>query len=309
MNNRDEALRSLVVNAWGRFERMLADQLPMMNAGDEIVLAPWLGAEGRVLAPWLDESQTPKSRPHVRLTGAGRGWVRADALGYPGLDVGCRQLSSQERLTALGWASSEDAWSSEVDSATGHFWTDTQRAGAVGQAVATVTRTLREILGVEHPAFLDVHSDDQGVVEEELYHPHPIPIRGDAKPIVPRDLDHLWSLVQAGLPARFRVVDRHRAAMRSGDHTLTATVTSAPLAVEFTSVVATGIGPTDQARVQVDQLNREYPGRQFFLVDDQLVLRERVPARPFVACQVHAVLWQLLADLEGLTRTLGPRLA
>jgi hypothetical protein len=146
-------LRSKVTEAWREFARALAALLPTLTAGAilELTLDPTASGTGDAIYS-------------VTVQAAEGGELVALAVGNASLPEGYRMdRATVAELVALGWSPP-----GVVPGSGDSFGLHTTSAQAT-QLAATIARTLRDIYGAPHPAFLVylVHDERGGTVPAE----------------------------------------------------------------------------------------------------------------------------------------------
>ncbi|HEU4423595.1 MAG TPA: hypothetical protein VFR67_13770, partial [Pilimelia sp.] len=153
-------LRAKVTEAWRDFARSLAGAIGDLPSGGvlELTLDPTASGTGDAVYS-------------VTVRAAEEGRVVALAVGNAVLPIGYRMdRSAVADLVALGWSPP-----GVVEGSRGHFGL-LSTVGDTPRLAVTVSRTLRDVYGAPHPAFLVYHAQDA----EEA--PLPISPLGTARP-------------------------------------------------------------------------------------------------------------------------------
>jgi hypothetical protein len=210
-------LRAKVTEAWRDFARSLAAAIGELPTGGllELTLDPTASGTGDAIYS-------------VSLRMAGDGRIVALAVGNAALPMGYRMdRSAVADLVALGWSPP-----GVVEGSRDHFGLHSTVGDAPRLAV-TVSRTLRDVYGAPHPAFLVYHASDE---QAEPLATNPL---GTARPETLTD--------EADLEAELDDLDAPRAAERAGR----AAEAAIPLDEQVRTVVATML-KTDLEHLQVD---------------------------------------------------------
>jgi hypothetical protein len=301
-------LRVKVTQAWQDFAAALVARLRTLPAGTrlEITLDPTASGTGAAVYA-------------VRVEVATDGKVRALAVGNAVLPQGFRlDRASIADMIALGWSPP-----GVVDGSGDFFGLDTTAAEASGLAT-TVSRTLRDVYGAPHPAFLVFLAQDSDG--------RPIPVEplGTARPEVTSaeggDLDLAAAQAAArgvppddviGLDERVRTVvatmmksdaDQLQVdadgdiGIRAGSAMVFVRVRENPPLVDVFSPVLTEVEPTERLYVKLSELTHRMPIGRLYCTDDTVWAsvpvfgRNFQPAHLMLAVQVMTGLADELDD-------------
>ncbi|PZF92310.1 T3SS (YopN, CesT) and YbjN peptide-binding chaperone 1 [Micromonospora deserti] len=303
-------LRAKVTQAWREFARALAERLPALPTGAQVELTLDPTASG-----------TGDAVYSISIEVALQGRLAARAVGNATLPPGYRlDRAAVADMVALGWSPP-----GVVEGSGEHFGLDGSTAEATRLA-ALFSRTLRDVYGAPHPAFLVylIH-DAEG---------EPLPVeplgtaRGDFGPDrdVEADLDEaLASATGAqagendvlGLAERVRTVvstmlksDSDRVQVdsdgdiniRAGSAMVFVRVRDNPPLVDVFSPVLTEVEPTERLYVKLSELTNRMPIGRLYCADDTVWAsipvfgRNFQPAHLMLAVQVMTGLADELDD-------------
>lgn len=323
-------LENSIDRGWETFERWLARVLAGMIDGDVLVIARE-SADGE---PGRDR------QPHIQFCAWGDGLIRAEAAGNRHLDrVFALTDAQHDELVALGYRAPLSPAMALAQGGSTNFNTDQSRDDAAEVASRSV-RTLREIYGLVHPAFLsfsgDIHADYDDVDEIVALHPVTATTRvpvmpagmpasgtrakdwnlAEAGPIaMPESPEHLRRLIEEAL---LPLLGRRPLVDEDGDFVVPVAgalvfvrvVESAPVVAVFSQLVRST--DDDDGRLRdVHDLNAEVEMVKFFVVDDHIVAGCTMPANPFVGAhlrQALSLVGRVANDFEDASTrsTLGP---
>lgn len=312
-------LENSVDRGWRTFEHWLARVLSGMIDGDVLVVARESG----------DGEPGRDKQPHVQFCAWGDDLLRAEAASN-------RHLERRFALTEIQYASmlelGYDAPLAPADAlANGgstNFNLDRPRSEAADIARRSV-RTLREIYGVLHPAFLSFSGDIHADFEDEDEVVELLPVSPSAVPQNPPGMPPSgtlakdWSLVEAGpiampeSPEHLRilieealvpVLGRRPLVDDDGDFVVPVdgtlvfvrVVESAPVVAVFSQVIRPVDEPDGVGR-EVARLNAEVEMVKFFAVDGRIVAGCTLPANPFVGAHLRellALIGRVATDFE-----------
>lgn len=261
-------LRGKVTQAWREFANALADTLPTLPAGGQLDLTLDPTASG-----------TGDAAYSVYVSAVEDGRLLARAVGNASLPEGFRMnRSAIADMVALGWSPPG------VEPGSGDQFGLTTAAAAgppeAGQLATVLARTLRDVYGAPHPAFLVYLAYD---ADEE---PLPVPPLGTARalpatgalppPPVPDagsdDPAHLREQVRTVIAAMQRTTPDQLTADADGDISIRAgtamvfvKVRDNPPLVDVFSPVLTGIEPSEPLYGRLSELTNRMPvGRLYF---------------------------------------------
>jgi hypothetical protein len=304
-------LRSKVTEAWREFARALAALLPTLAAGAvlELTLDPTASGTGDAVYS-------------VTVQAMEEGELVALAVGNASLPEGYRlNRAAVADLVALGWSppgvvpGSGDSFG---------LRTTTSRAA---QLAAVVARTLRDVYGAPHPAFLvySVHDEENGLLPvEPLGTARPGPGPGEGGPPSGRAelaadssdppvedvavLNEQVRTVVAALlrtePERLQLDSDGDISIRAGSAIVFVRVRDNPLLVDVISPVLTEVKPTEQLYVKLSELTNRMPIGRLYCADETVWASVPVFGRRFQP--THLVL--AIQVMTGLADELDDRL-
>jgi hypothetical protein len=257
--------------AWARFEQELAATLGELDCSLCITVEAVTTGDG--------------AAPYVQFLG-GDGELCAEVSSNAYLDESCQLDTVQtEALRSLGWVQEP-----------GENWAIDVVPAQAGWLASVAVGTLRHVLGVEHPEFLDWPRSAATVSTEPV----------SATEIgLPADADALRGLVDAVV----RDVSGHEVVrdedgdvvLWRGDNLLWIRVAEQTPTVRIFSYLACGVASRTQARLEADVLNRRYRHLKFHVIDRTLQAEIDVPAMPFVAAHLRAMIDLAAEVVEELT--------
>ncbi|HEX2774203.1 MAG TPA: hypothetical protein VHN18_17485 [Micromonosporaceae bacterium] len=305
-------LRAKVTQAWQDFATALAARLHTLGTGErlEITLDPTASGTGDAVYS-------------VSVEAAAAEQLHALAVGNAALPPGFRlDRTSVADMIALGWSPP-----GVVEGSGDHFGLPATRADLSGLA-ATVTRTLRDVYGAPHPAFLVfLVYDAEGL---------PVPVeplgtaRADTRTVVigdEIDLDEALAAARASQPGddgialdeRVRTVvatmmkseaDQLQVdadgdiGIRAGSAMVFVRVRENPPLVDVFSPVLTEVEPTERLYVKLSELTHRMPIGRLYCTDDTVWASVPVFGRNFQAA--HLML--AVQVMTGLADELDDRL-
>ncbi|HEX7745678.1 MAG TPA: hypothetical protein VF462_10505 [Micromonosporaceae bacterium] len=304
-------LRVKVTQAWQDFAAALAGRLRALPAGArlEITLDPTASGTGDAVYS-------------VSVEIAADGKISALAVGNAVLPQGFRlDRASIADMIALGWSPP-----GVVEGSGDYFGLHTTTAEATGLA-RTVSRTLRDVYGAPHPAFLVF------LVEDSDGRPVPVEPLGTARPEAPAteagepDLAAALATVRAaqpsddaiGLDERVRTVvatmmksdaDQLQVdadgdiGIRAGSAMVFVRVRENPPLVDVFSPVLTEVEPTERLYAKLSELTHRMPIGRLYCTDDTVWASVPVFGRNFQA--THLML--AVQVMTGLADELDDRL-
>ncbi len=291
-------LGAKVTEAWQDFRRSLASALVTLPEGGEVELTldPSAAGIGEALFG-------------VTVHAMGDGTVRAFAVGNPSLPPEHRLgRAAVGELVALGW--------SPPGVVNGdHRFGLQQPVGDGTRLAAMITRTLRDVYGTPHPAFLvyTVNPDELREAFPALAAARPQPPGGD-----PSFGDHV-DLSTLSLPEQVSTVigammntapeslpiDRDGdIGIRSGSAMVFVRVRDNPPLVDVFSPVLTDVTPSEQLHVRLAELTHRMPIGRLYCIGDTVWASVPVFGRDFQA--THLML--AVQVMTGLADELDDRL-
>jgi hypothetical protein len=310
-------LKGKVTEAWRDFARALSGCLPALATGTqlELTLDPTAAGTGDAVYG-------------VTLHAGDNGRIGAFAVGNAALPDGYRLERSQiAGLVELGWSPP-----GVVAGSGDEFGLAATTAEATRVAV-TVTRTLRDIYGAPHPAFVTYAArgrDDEPLTVAPLGTARPV-LHGagpDAGAVTEREaelrllagpaaaaqdlelpLNDRVSAVLAGLlkttPELLQVDGDGDIGIRSGSAMVFVRVRDNPPLIDVFSPVLTEVEPTEQLYVKLSELTNRMPIGRLYCTDDTVWASVPVFGRDFQA--THLML--AVQVMTGLADELDDRLA
>jgi type III secretion system-like peptide-binding chaperone len=312
-------LRGKVTEAWREFARALAARIPQLPVGGRVELT-------------LDPTATGTGDAvySVELIAAEGGQLDGYAVGNAGLPEGYRMnRAAVADLVALGWSPPG------VLTGSGDRFGLTSPIADAGQVAAIVSRTLRDVYGAPHPAFLVylVHdADDEPIAVEPL---------GTARPEASSDADldaDLERAIAAGAanraagtgtgddaadgvgledkvktvvaamakstPDQLQVDSDGDIGIRAGSAMVFVRVRDNPPLVDVFSPVLTEVEPTEQLYVKLSELTNRMPIGRLYCTNDTVWAAIPVFGRNFQA--THLML--AVQVMTGLADELDDRL-
>ncbi|GIG88996.1 T3SS (YopN, CesT) and YbjN peptide-binding chaperone 1 [Plantactinospora endophytica] len=304
-------LRVKVTEAWQEFARALAAQLRSLPIGTQIALTLDPTASG-----------TGDAVYSVSIEVGEDGQVDLRAVGNSALPQGYRlDRAAIADMIALGWSPP-----GVVEGSGGHFGMRANTSEAVRLAT-TVSRTLRDVYGAPHPAFLVflVHDEsDEPVAVEPLGTARP---EDSADPGADLDLDEALAAARAAQSGNdaLALEDRVRTVVsamlkssadqlqvdsdgdigiRAGSAMVFVRVRDNPPLVDVFSPVLTEVEPTEQLYVKLSELTNRMPIGRLYCTNDTVWASIPVFGRNFQA--THLML--AVQVMTGLADELDDRL-
>jgi hypothetical protein len=305
-------LKAKVADAWRDFAKALAEAVPDLPAGTqlELTLDPTASGTGDAIYG-------------VTVQAGEEGRVGALAVGNASLPDGYRLDRGQiADLVALGWSPPG------VVAGSGDDFGLTGTAAEATRVAVTVTRTLRDVYGAPHPAFVTYAAQD-GEAE-----PVPVGPLGTARPILPEDgpadlpgtdlepfgrsprggvedelpLADRVSAVVAGLlksdPDQLQVDADGDIGIRSGSAMVFVRVRDNPPLVDVFSPILTEVTPTERLYVKLSELTSRMPIGRLYCTNDTVWASVPVFGRDFQ----HTHLMLAVQVMTGLADELDDRL-
>ena len=282
-----------VDKAWRGFRRALADRIVGLEVGESFYV--------EVETPNGEEE--PGCAPYVQVIRFDEDGLRGEVSGNRYLRASSRlDKATRCRLVDLGWARPDkqrDQYNFALEVA----------ASGVDQLAVMAVTALREVFAVTHPAFLacDV------VVEPDVDLPTVASMAstGEAVAVRPVGRDHLVQLVDAALtdflgqcPVRDEDGD---VPIVSGSAVVFVRVPEHHPMVEIFAPLVLEATDLDSARFEVAVLNRDRPFAKFLLLDDQIMMTFQLPAWPFLADQLRAMLAMMCTLADEVDADLAAR--
>ncbi|SDY17747.1 hypothetical protein SAMN05444365_101948 [Micromonospora pattaloongensis] len=300
-------LRAKVREAWQEFARALGDALPRLPAGARVELT---------LDPTASGTGDAIYSVSVQIGDDGR--ITALAVGNAALPPGFRMdRAAVADLVALGWSPPGVVEGSGED-----FGLSTTTAQA-GRLAATIARTLRDVYGAPHPAFLVylVHdADDEPIEAEPIGAARPEAVRNgdldaalEAARSAQRDaeaipLDERVRTVVATMmksnPEQLQVDSDGDVSIRAGSAMVFVRVRDNPPLVDVFSPVLTEVEPTERLYVRLSELTNRMPIGRLYCTEDTVWASVPVFGRNFQAS--HLML--AIQVMTGLADELDDRL-
>jgi hypothetical protein len=308
-------LRAKVTEAWREFARSLAVALPRLPEGGRLELTLDPTASG-----------TGDAEYSVTLEPAADGQLVALAVGNAVLPAAYRMdRAAVADLVALGWSPP-----GVVVGSRDHFGLRTTVAEATRLA-ATVARTLRDVYGAPHPAFLVYHvrdAEDEPVEIEPLGTARPetfdhvaalddidaagkihrdgedeVDADGDAMPLAER-VRVVVAAMQKTDVEHLQVDADGDVSIRAGSAMVFVRVRDTPPLVDVFSPVLTEVEPTEQLYVRLSELTNRMPIGRLYCTNDTVWASVPVFGRNFQA--THLML--AIQVMTGLADELDDRL-
>ncbi len=282
-----------VDKAWKGFRRALADRLVGLEVGETF----------HVEVETANGEEEPGCAPYVQVIRFDEGGLRGEVSGNRYLRASSRlDKATRCRLVDLGWARPDkqrDQFNFALEVA----------ASRVDQLAAMAVTALREVFAVAHPAFLacDV------VVEPDADLPTVASLAptGEAVAVCPVGREHLVQLVDAALtdflgqcPERDEDGD---VPIVSGSALVFVRVPEHHPMVEIFAPLVLEVTGLDSARFEVAVLNRDRPFAKFFLLGDQIMMTLQLPAWPFLADHLRAMLSMMCSLADEVDDDLAAR--
>lgn len=300
-------LRAKVTEAWREFAGALAAVLPTLPSGAHVELT---------LDPTASGTGSAVYSVSVAIADDGR--IGALAVGNAALPQGYRMdRSAVADLVALGWSPP-----GVVEGSGDYFGLRTTVADA-NRLAATVSRTLRDVYGAPHPAFLVylVHDADDA--------PLNVAPLGTARPesVLDEDIDEAVAAVERGTgledvialdeqvrmvvaammkstPDQLQVDSDGDIGIRAGSAMVFVRVRDNPPLVDVFSPVLTEVEPTEQLYVKLSELTNRMPIGRLYCANDTVWASIPVFGRNFQS--THLML--AVQVMTGLADELDDRL-
>jgi hypothetical protein len=298
-------LKAKVTQAWREFATALAHALPGLPAGTHLDLALDPTASG-----------TGDAVYGVTVEVAEEGRLVALAVGNASLPEGYRLDRNQvAALVALGWSPPG------VVPGSGDEFGLVGSVSEVGHAAVTVARTLRDVYGAPHPAFVTYvarNADDAVVhipalgtarpMDSGVADGGPVALPGIEDETAGLDLAERVTTVVAGLlkttPEALQVDSDGDIGIRSGSAMVFVRVRDNPPLVDVFSPVLTDVEPTEKLYQKLSDLTNRMPIGRLYCTSDTVWASVPVFGRDFQA--THLML--AVQVMTGLADELDDRL-
>ncbi len=261
--------------AWRMVELDLAQRIARLDEGEAILL--------ELDTPDWEES----GAPYVRVV-----WT---AAGPQAEAVSNHYLAPQYRLDkAARRALREVGWEKPGQRSRNYSWLVEAGDEFDAEVAAKVmVFALRDVYGVQHPAFLVDHDDVVHVDEDYIPTPD---LAGPA--VEPADASHLHALVAAALAeeigAEPQTDDDGDFPFVCGSSVVFVSVVDGPMpVVRIFARLVEEVTERQRAAYEVAVLNRDVRWAKFVLLDDAIILRHEVLASPFAPDHLHFVLAEI----------------
>lgn len=273
--------------AWREFQAALADRLAGLEEDDVAIVEAMVG-----------EEPEEGAAPYVQFCAFGDGMLRGEVASNHVLDerweLGEASLLA---LAELGYAAPTYTPEEEPDHGSLNHFVDVEQVEADRLAVMA-TRALRDVFGVAHPALLsgdvadEVSPTVEGAAAERADEPLAVfPHGGHVE---------LTAMVDRALTPYFGHEPRHDS---DGDIPVTAGLSvffvrvpeDVPV-IELLGCVATDVTDLEAAHREVEILNRDVRFAKFRVSGDSVVVDLQLPAWPFVAEHLRAMV-AMLTDM------------
>jgi hypothetical protein len=297
-------LRAKVTEAWREFARALAEALPGLPAGSQLEIT---------LDPTASGTGTAVYSVSVRADGEGDSELRALAVGNAALPQEYRMdRSAVADLVALGWSPP-----GVVEGSGDHFGLRGPVADAARLAT-TVSRTLRDVYGAPHPAFLvylarDGQDNPLSIAplgtarhEPQPEEAEPASVRAaasDAAELSERVRTVVATMLKS-TPADLQVDSDGDIGIRAGSAMVFVRVRDNPPLIDVFSPVLTEVEPTEQLYVKLSELTNRMPIGRLYCTRDTVWASVPVFGRDFQA--THLTL--AVQVMTGLADELDDRL-
>lgn len=286
-----------VEDAWRELRRRLADHLVEMGSCETLVVSAQVAVTEGGPGPYV-----------MACRGSDGGW-RLEAASNAYLDAAHHlDADAEETLRSLGW--SPPTYLPGQEAGTGSsLWHLDLSVEDLERGAWLLVRTLRDVHGVVHPAFLDSSALDlDGLRARKPLPPRPRSDQArraavDALPVVrPDDAEHLARLVRETVEALGEEVDDDE------DGDLLWTCGEASLAyvhvdeerpaVHLFSVLVVDATLPDGGQAALDLVSGRLPWLAVRLSGDRLVVHHELCAMPFVPQHLVAWLARLAVEID-----------
>jgi hypothetical protein len=292
-----------IEDAWRQFQRRLADRLAVMEEDDVLHVETETG---------VSEEELGGASPYLQFLCWDGGMLRAEAVGNVHLDERFTLTAEgEQRLLEIGWERPTYDEVGELVSGDANFHIDVELREADRVAVMTV-RSLREVYGCAHPSFLwaeglEEDSDQTfGGPETSVVDPGPEPVAVD-----PVDDEHLQGLVDDAMSVMLGDGMRHDddgdIPVARGRSVVFVRLAEDRPAVDLYAEVVCDALDVDRLPLEVEVLNRTSEFGSFHVRGDQVVMRHRICALPFVPQHLQIVVATLCESLDEVARDVAQR--
>lgn len=278
--------------AWVRFRGRLADRLDELVEDECVQLTASTGGE-----------RFEGVSPYVQFVGWGEGLVRAETASNAQLAARyALDDEDDERLRDIGWRVPDD------EEAGYHLDSGGDDADALSLMAA---RTLREVHGVVHPAFIDTHGLDRLPIV-----PLPPKPRRHIEPeeiaTFPADRDELQLLVDAALAemllgSEVGHDDDGDVPIPAGQSVVFVRVRPDRAAVDLYAEIVVDVADLGRLPLEVDLLNARHPFAKFFTRDDRVAMTYQLCAVPFVPDLLRTMVGAVIGEIDELADDLARR--
>ncbi len=269
-------LTAKVAAAWGDFTVALARVIPDMPVGSDLAL---------ILDPAA--SGTGSAVYDVSLTVPADGQIRADATSNATLPTAAHLgRSAVGKLVALGWQPP-----GVLDGAGQRFGLQTDVDDPDGLATI-VARTMRDVYGAPHPAFLtyDYQTEDESVADLVLAPARPVtpgedddsdpgrtPVSGPLGEVVAT----VVAAMQHTTPAHLAIDTEGEISLRAGSAMVFIKPTERPAVVDVYSPLLTDVGTNERLFSELSELTRRLPIGRLYYADSTIWASVPVYGRDF----------------------------
>ena len=245
------------------------------------------------------------SEPYVQLCAFGEGQVQVEAVSNHYLDPRHRLSGAQQiQLGELGWQAPSDEPGGE------NFHEEFERREADRVAVLLV-RSLREVYGVPHPAFLAADGLETDPTSSVLPTGGGGPVEGqDDATTFPTGHEHLQAMVDEAMEQVFPDL------VHDGDGDIPISAGSSVLfvrvledrpSVELFSELVLQVSDVDRARLELEILNAAHPLWKFVLRNNTVVMRHELVALPFSPFLLRMTVHHYVEEVDEIARMLALR--
>lgn len=285
--------------AWREFQARLADRLAAMEEDDVAIVEAMVGEEAEEGAA-----------PYVQFCAFGDGMLRGEVASNHVLDERWKlDEQSARALGGLGFTAPTYAPDEEPDHGSLNHHVDVEQ-GEGDRLAVMATRALRDVFGVPHPALLtgDVAAEgsapaSEGTAADRTDEPVAAFPHGGH--------EELSAMVDRALTPYFGHEPRHDS---DGDIPVIAGLSlffvraheELPI-VELFGCVVTDVTDHEAARREVAILNRNVRFAKFRLSGDSVMVDLQLPAWPFVAEHLRAMVAMLVDMISGIEDDLVER--
>ncbi len=281
--------------AWDELETALAERLAGMGPDDLAIIESLEAVELHGATPYVQFCAWETERGLM---------VRAEAVSNHYLDA-TRQLgpSGERELESLGFGAPTYGVGDEPDSGSTNWYVDLLAEDAELLADMTV-RAFRRAYGITHPAFLTA----DGLLPDAP-HEHVAAVAAPETPVVVV-VDSPEALREVTAPVLEELLGQPPHRDDDGDFLVPSDhgafwVLPAPdaPALDLTATVATDVGDTALALLEVNRLNRRDALVQHTLVDAMVLAHLRIDCAPFSDVQVRQQVAHFRVALDEAIRT------